>query len=169
MNTKNKLLLLLIALPFLLISFSFNKIKKEIYIKKVKTIQKISPQEENVFWYSVPLWQGLAKRQIVIGPFVSQEQALNSRMLYKRSADKIDNIRSVQPPPTVYWFAVSFKNSERLRVYIFERTPANVQSGTTEQFVAALYEQLGFQKFSIGPFWDYERAEMAKALYRKNE
>ena len=90
-------------------------------------------------------------------------------MLYKRSADKIDNIPAVQPPATIYWFAVTFKNSDRLKVYIFERTPSHVHTGTSDQFITALYEQLGFQQFSIGPFWDKKKAEAAKTMYLKNE
>ena len=200
MNTKNKLLILLITLPFLLLSFSVSKTKKEVFIKKVKTIERISPTEVNVFWYSIrvkidnrsnkyyivgkgskiqagkitkfkkAIWKNLSKRQIVIGPFEFEKEALNSRMMYRRKVEDIDNIPAdTVAPTTLNWFAITFKNSERLKIYILEPNPATMQSGTIIQFKADLYEGLGYKQFMVGPFWDYERAEKAKVMYRKNE
>ena len=180
-------------------SFIRINIDKKTSREKDKSERNYSPKEDSFYWYTVrvkiddrrkqfqivgagskvyygtevefekAVWQGVAKRQITIGPFITRNQANNSKGLYKKSKEKVDKVPKEPPPEIIYWFAVTFQQSERLKVYIFERTPASVQSGSTNNFVNALYEQLNFQQFSIGPFWDYESAEKAKALYHKNE
>lgn len=115
------------------------------------------------------VWYGISRRQIIVGPFQTQNEALNARMLYKKSADKINSIPSEDNPSTVYWFFVTFHQLDRLGSYVFERMPAAVASGSTTDFVDALYEGITFQTLAIGPFWDQPNAENAKALYRENE
>jgi len=115
------------------------------------------------------VWYGISRRQIIVGPFQTQNEALNSRMLYKKSEDKINNIPSEDNPSTVYWFFITFKELDRLGSYVFERMPAAVAQGSTTEFVDALYEGITFKTLAIGPFWDQPNAESAKALYRENE
>ena len=191
MKTKIQLLLALVLLPIFFISTSF--------YNPTKDDGQIIDENLTYFWYSVRIkindrqnkyeivgsgskikrgtllefeqavWKGLSKRQIVIGPFQDTDEVVNSKMFYKRAESKVNYQPDGNPPSTIYWFAVKFYESERLRVYIFERTPASVQSGNPNQFISVLYEQLNFKQFSIGPFWDYTNAEHAKGLYLKNE
>ena len=198
MKTKLTFIVPVVILFFLLSSFSFFNSSEKVTIKRPKKVIKISPKNDKiVFWYSVrvkiedrqkiyqiigaggsikkgeleifekELWKSIAKRQILIGPFFTQQEALNSRLLYKREEKKITKRPNITED--IYWFAVKFHESERMKVYIFERTMASVQDGSVQQFIDALYVQLGFQQFSIGPFIDYQSAEDAKTLYRKNE
>lgn len=115
------------------------------------------------------VWKGLARRVIMVGPFKYQMEAANSRMLYKSSREKIDEIPSASNPPTVYWFPIDFREATRLKIFILERTPSQVGSGNTLQFTDGLYQQLTFMKLAIGPFWNYEQAEMGKSIYSRNE
>jgi hypothetical protein len=115
------------------------------------------------------VWYGISRRQIIVGPFQTQNEGLNARMLYKKDEDKINNIPSEDNPEQVYWFFVTFVQLERLGSYVFERMPAAVASGSTTEFVDALYEGITFKTLAIGPFWDQPNAENAKSLYRENE
>ncbi len=115
------------------------------------------------------LWNNLSKRQIAIGPFQTKEEALNAKRLYKMSEDKIHELPEGEVPDRINWFAITFEQSPRLKIYIIRRAPGAVQTGTEDFFVSTFYEQLGVRLLSIGPFYDYEHAEMAKRLYRMNE
>ncbi|MBN2892964.1 MAG: hypothetical protein JXL97_13940 [Bacteroidales bacterium] len=115
------------------------------------------------------LWNGLSKRQIAVGPFLSREEALNAKRLYKTSADKINEMPEGEIPDRIHWFAITFEQSPRLRIFVIRRAPGAVQTGTVDQFIAAFYEQLNVRLLSIGPFYYYEQAEEAKRLYRVNE
>jgi len=115
------------------------------------------------------VWYGISRRQIVVGPFQTQGEALNSRMLYKKDEEKVNYIPSEDNPEEVFWFFVTFKQLDRLGAYVFERMPAAVSSGTTTEFVDALYEGLTFKNMAVGPFWDKPNAENSKSLYRENE
>lgn len=115
------------------------------------------------------LWKGLSKRVIIVGPFESQKEAMNSSMLYRRNASKIKEIPSATNPKKIYWFPIKFEESERLKIYVMQRTPATVQEGSTNFFIKILYEQLGFMQFSIGPFWSQDQANVAKGIYVRNE
>lgn len=128
---------------------------------------KLSKGTETEFEREV--WYGISRRQIVVGPFQAQNEAMNARMLYKKDEEKIDNIPSEDNPDEVYWFFVTFTQLERLGCYVFERMPAAVSSGSTTEFVDALYEGVTFKNLAIGPFWDMPNAEKSKALYRENE
>ncbi len=123
----------------------------------------------NQFVFEKDVWYGIARRQIVVGPFAQQNEALNSRMLYKKDADQIASIPNEENPSEVFWFFVTFVQLDRLGAYIFQRMPAGVASGNTTNFVDALYENITFKNLAIGPFWDANLAEKSKALYRKNE
>ena len=114
------------------------------------------------------VWKGLSKRNIIIGPFQFKQEAQNSRALYKSKRDNVKTIPTTNPAQ-VYWFAVTFRESDRLKVYVFEQTPASVRSGSTLNFTNGLYEQLAFKQFAVGPFWGYDQAESAKILYAKNQ
>jgi len=114
------------------------------------------------------IWKGLSKRNIIIGPFQFKEEAVNSRLLYKSKRDNVKKFPTTNPTK-VYWFAVTFRESDRLKVYVFEQTPASVRNGSTLNFTNGLYEQLAFKQFAVGPFWGYEQAESAKILYSKNQ
>jgi len=119
--------------------------------------------------FSKAIWWGIARRQIAIGPFYSQVEANNSKILYQRSKDKINQLPSGEPPEQIYWFALSFKQLERLGAYQFDRNPAAVASGSSQEFIDFLYDGIAFERLAIGPFWDYVRAEESKAIYRENE
>ncbi|MBQ3688899.1 MAG: hypothetical protein II937_03435 [Bacteroidales bacterium] len=119
--------------------------------------------------FSKAIWWGISHRQVTIGPFYSEAEALNSKIYYKKSKDKINELPQATAPSTMHWFEVSFKELKRLGSYEYVRSPAAVSTGSANEFADALYEGLTFQKLSIGPFWDYTRAEEAKAMYRLNE
>ncbi len=158
-----------------------------------------SPEEETFFWFSVrvsiddkkqaykivgspsgisqgslkefekAIWMGLRKRQIVVGAFRSKQEAMNARMLYRSKREKIKKMPKIEG--TVYWFAIHFEESKRLRIYIIRRKPGAIENGegNLNFFIAAFFEQLNFEMFTIGPFTSYEDAELMKRLYRKNE
>ncbi|MBR4265274.1 MAG: hypothetical protein IKQ46_04370 [Bacteroidales bacterium] len=119
--------------------------------------------------FSKAVWWGIAHRQVTIGPFYSEAEATNSKIYYKKSKDKINELPQATAPSTMHWFQVSFVELKRLGSYEYTRSPAAVSSGSASQFVDALYEGLTFSRLSVGPFWDYTRAEEAKAIYRLNE
>lgn len=115
------------------------------------------------------IWWGIARRQLAIGPFETQAEAMNAKILYKKKKDDITEIPMSQYPEEVFWFLMTFKQLKRTAAYQFERMPARVVTGTVQEFRDALYEGITFQNLVIGPFWDYNKAEEAKAMYRKNE
>lgn len=115
------------------------------------------------------LWSGLSKRQIAVGPFFSRNEALNAKRLYKTGADKITKLPEGEVPDNVFWFAINFKQSDRLRIFILDRAPGAVASGSEQAFITAFYEQLAYKQLAIGPFYFYEQAEEAKTMYRLNE
>ncbi len=116
------------------------------------------------------LWKNLSTRKVAIGPFLNKNEAINAKRLYKsKKTIALRQIPKDTVPPEVYWFAISFDQSDRLRIYVMERSPAAVQTGNENQFINAFFEQLGFKLLSIGPFYSYDNAETAKNLYRKNE
>lgn len=119
--------------------------------------------------FNKAVWKGIAHRQVVIGPFQSEAEALNSKIYYKKSKDKINELPQATAPSQMYWFEVSFKELRRMNSYEYTHSPAAVSSGSSTEFTDALYEGLSFLRLSIGPFWDYEQAEQAKAIYRLNE
>lgn len=115
------------------------------------------------------VWKGIARRQVIIGPFMSEAEALNSKIYYKKSKDKINELPQATAPSQMCWFEVSFKELRRMNSYEYTHSPAAVSTGSASEFTDALYEGMSFLRLSIGPFWDYEQAEQAKAIYRKNE
>lgn len=119
--------------------------------------------------FSKAVWWGIAHRQVAIGPFYSEEEANNSKIYYRKSKDKGFGIPSVEAPGTMYWFQISFRELKRMGTYEYTRSPAAVNSGSATQFSDALFEGMSFQSLSVGPFWDYTRAEEAKSIYRENE
>jgi len=188
-----------ITLVFLFVLVGLISFARTIEAKKAYQGHYLSPKEDDVYWFTVSVridektsqykisgsasklvkgtqlafekdvWYGVARRQIVIGPFAQQTEATNSRMLYKKAADQIDNIPSEDNPSEVFWFFVTFIQLDRLGAYIFQRMPAGVASGNTTEFVDALYENITFKNLAVGPFWDRALAEKSKAMYRKNE
>ena len=115
------------------------------------------------------LWQSLANRKIIVGPFLDKNEAINAKRLYRSSEDRVNQLPVDTVPANVYWFAIDFKQSDRMRIFIIVRNPAAIQSGNENRFVAAFYEQLAYKHFAIGPFYSYDEAEHAKRMYRKNE
>ncbi|MBN2662101.1 MAG: hypothetical protein JXR68_00505 [Bacteroidales bacterium] len=116
------------------------------------------------------LWLNLFQRKIVIGPFLEKNTALNAKRLYKTRKDKALNVIPVDTVPnTVYWFAITFYQSDRLGIFVMERSPAAVASGNEDFFINAFYEQLAYKQFAIGPFYDQLNAEEAKRMFRQNE
>ncbi len=88
-------------------------------------------------------------------------------MFFSVSLKKI--ITKTEHKAEVFWFLVTFKVRKRSKAYKLQRMPARLASGTQTEFLDALYEGMTFQHLTIGPFWDYVRAEESKAMYRKNE
>ena len=119
--------------------------------------------------FSKAVWWGIAHRQVTIGPFYSEEEAINAKIYYKKSRDKINELPQPSAPSTMHWFQCAFTELKRMGSYEFTRSPAAVSSGSSDEFADALFEGLTFQRLSIGPFWDYTQAEEAKAIYRLNE
>ncbi len=197
---KNRILILLLSLPIILLIFSSGKSINNLANRKGKVTEELSPKADSaeiVFWYRTnvridrrtqqykisgaggvaagsrdefekELWKGLSKRNIVVGPFQYKKAAVNSRKLYKSKRKKIKEIPS-DNPTEVFWFAVKFRESDRLKVYVFERNPASLARGSTTNFADGLYELLAFKQFAVGPFWSYKQAEKAKILYAKNQ
>ncbi|MBO7441328.1 MAG: hypothetical protein J6T96_08870 [Bacteroidales bacterium] len=128
---------------------------------------KISSGTKKAF--SKAVWWGIAHRQMAIGPFYSEAEALNSKIYYKKNRDKINELPQATAPSTMHWFEVQLTELKRLNSFEFTHSPAAVSSGSAETFTDALYEGLTFQRLSIGPFWDYTQAEEAKTIYRLNE
>jgi len=119
--------------------------------------------------FSKAVWWGIAHRQVAIGPFYSEAEALNAKIYYKKSKDKINELPQATAPSTLSWFEVAFTELKRLRSYEYTHSPAAVSDGSSAEFTDALYEGLSFQRLSIGPFWDHTQAEEAKKIYRLNE
>ncbi len=115
------------------------------------------------------IWEGLRRRRIVVGAFLSKQDALNAKMLYKSKKEKIKKKPVING--TVYWFAIHFEEQPRLRIYIIRRKPGAVRygSGDLNYFIDAFYQQLQYGMFTIGPFHSQETAEMMKNIYRRNE
>lgn len=128
---------------------------------------KISSGTKKAF--SKAVWWGIAHRQMAVGPFYSEAEALNSKIYYKKSKDKINELPQATAPSTMHWFEVQLTELKRLNSFEFTHSPAAVSSGSADTFTDALYEGLTFQRVSIGPFWDYTQAEEAKTIYRLNE
>ncbi|MBO4772502.1 MAG: hypothetical protein J5595_08180 [Bacteroidales bacterium] len=128
---------------------------------------KISSGSKKAF--SKAVWWGIAHRQMAVGPFYSEAEALNSKIYYKKSKDKINELPQATAPSTMHWFEVQLTELKRLNSFEFTHSPAAVSSGSADTFADALYEGLTFQRVSIGPFWDYTQAEEAKSIYRLNE
>ncbi len=115
------------------------------------------------------LWRGLSNRQIAIGPFMRKNEAVNAKRLYRASKDQITGVPVGEPPAQYHWFPIEFYQSKRTGIYIMKSSPSSVNSGTEEGFITSFYEKLDFKSLMVGPFYDYEQAEQAKAMYRMNE
>ncbi len=115
------------------------------------------------------LWQGLAMRQIAVGPFEQKSEARNAKALYKTSKDKIKYYNDPNRPEVLNWFAITFVESPRLRIFVIRRAPGAVATGSIKMFVEGFFVQLPQKLLEIGPFYNYDQAELAKRLYRKNE
>jgi len=128
---------------------------------------KISSGTKKAFNKAV--WWGIAHRQIAVGPFYSEAEALNSKIYYKKSRDKINELPQATAPSTMHWFELQLMELKRLNSFELTHGPAAVSSGSAETFTDALYEGLSWKRLSIGPFWDYTQAEEAKKIYQFNE
>ncbi len=120
------------------------------------------------------LWRNLANRRIAIGPFLFPQDAQKALVIYKAFSriKTVDDLHKLKVPDfghEVYWFALKFTESQRLKYYVFEHNPARVESGTARQFVDALFQTLNYQQIAIGPFEAYDRTEEVKRMYRQNE
>lgn len=127
------------------------------------------------------VWKGVAKKQVVIGPFPCKQQAENATIYYKKSREKVTGMPGGPSPRELYWFQVSFNELKRIGAYEYTNSPARVSSGSYEQFKDALFEGISFKLLSVGPFANYEDeklgiavdgnvwAEKAKSIYRQNE
>lgn len=116
------------------------------------------------------LWQSLSQRKIVVGPFSDKSEAANAKRLYVSKKDRaLSKIPKDTVPSTVYWFAINFDQSDRLGIFVINRVPGAVQHGSENFFIEAFFEQLPYQQFAIGPFYDQFFIEEYKRIYRKNE
>ncbi len=140
---------------------------------KGKTLEIVKPGTKITMGtkkgFNKAVWWGIAHRQVAIGPFYSEAEALNAKIYYKKSKEKINELPQATAPSTMSWFEVSFKELKRLRSYEYTHSPAAVNDGSSAEFTDALFEGLSFQRLSIGPFWDHIQAEEAKKIYRMNE
>ncbi len=115
------------------------------------------------------LWTALRRRMLLVGPFPSKDQAIMAQSLYKEKPEKVRLKLDTNVTSTVYWFNVHFLQSPRLRIYVINRVPASVASGSLDGFRNAFYVQLQNQLLPIGPFYMKEIAEESKRIYRQNE
>ncbi len=115
------------------------------------------------------LWHGLSRRQIAVGPFLSKQIALNAKNFYKANKSKIKQKYIDKESGQIHWFAITFEESPRLRIFVLKRAPGAVASGNINFFVSTFFQLLQVKQVAIGPFSDYTQAELAKRLYRMNE
>ncbi|MCQ2252894.1 MAG: hypothetical protein MJZ61_05535 [Bacteroidales bacterium] len=99
--------------------------------------------------FSKDVWKGIQNRQLCIGPFFSEAEALNSRIYYKKTRDKINELPQATAPSTMYWFDVQLQELKRLNSYEFVSSPMQVNSGSANEFVDNLYEQISVRRVSI--------------------
>jgi hypothetical protein len=109
--------------------------------------------------------KGIAHRQFVVGPFLSEDEANYAKSYYKKSRNEIKEHPQSAAPKMMHWFqcALTEKHSG---AYKFMRCPAAVSSGSDYEFVKDLFEGIQYQRFTVGLFWDYTESEEAKAIYR---
>ncbi len=115
------------------------------------------------------LWKALRRRMLLVGPFPSKDQAIMAQSLYKQDPKKVRLKLDTNLTSTVFWYNVHFVQSPRLRIYVINRVPASVASGSLDAFRNAFYVQLQNQLLPIGPFYMKEIAEESKRIYRQNE
>jgi len=114
------------------------------------------------------LWHGITRGQLAIGPFWDMDEARDARKLFKHLKRNV-KINEARSDKEMHWFAVTFTVRLRSHAYRLERTPNRIESGTQEEFVDLLFENMTFRKLTVGPFWDYNEAEEAKDYYKQNE
>jgi len=114
------------------------------------------------------LWWGTTRGQLAIGPFFEEREAEDARLLYRKSRSRL-NALNITEKDEVFWFLVSFRRRQRSSAYKMVKQPSQISSGSTQEFLDALYEGLGFEHITVGPFWDGSQAEEAQKLYQKNE
>lgn len=141
-------------------------IKKKAYTL-VGTASRVESGKEEEFERA--LWWGMTRGQMAIGPFWDVREAKDARLLYRKSRKRVVTTRSRRNTKEVHWFLVTFKQRKRSNAYKLQRMPARLASGSVDEFLDALYESMTFERLTVGPFWDYNEAENAKTLYRKNE
>jgi len=132
----------------------------------IGTASRISSGEKKDF--EKALWWGTTKGQFAVGPFLNHKEALDARLLYRKTRGKI-TATNEERERQVHWFLITMKERKRSGAYKLQRMPARLASGTIEEFLDALYEGMTFERLAVGPFWDYVQAEDAKAMYRENE
>jgi len=197
LKIKNKKLYLFIfILSLVFISISWKTDTKEIKAKRAISFYEVKP---DFHWFSIrvridkttglfvldgvsggvrhgkqidfekELWRALSRRQLVVGPFLKRETANNAKLLYKSDKKKIRKSSLKNLPPNLHWFLTTFEESPRLGIYVIKRMPGAVFSGNVDNFIFLIYTSLNIKSVPIGPFEDYNQAELAKRLYRMNE
>jgi hypothetical protein len=116
--------------------------------------------------------QGAKSGKIVIGPFSERYYVEQAQYLYNQiargagfSAKETD---SEEEEPTYSFFYVQPFFDESSQEIRFELIPSRVTVGTEFEFMAILSEGLNFEKLAIGPFNNYQIAEISKYVFRKN-
>ncbi|MBR4440138.1 MAG: hypothetical protein IKS00_01190 [Bacteroidales bacterium] len=147
-------------------------------IEIVAGSSKVQSGSKKVF--AKAIWKGIARKRVVIGPFPCKQQAEDASLFYKKNREKVVGVPHGQAS-RLYWFNVSFNELKRIGAYEYKENPAQVASGSYNEFKEALFEGITFQQLSVGPFADYmdEKqgiavegdvwAEKAKSIYRENQ
>ncbi len=119
--------------------------------------------------YDEKLWAGLnSGSKIAIGPFNTYEDAKKGLRFYDTRKSEADTVIH-NDNRTIYYYLVKPSKSKRLKNWQFERMPAAVTSGKTNNFLQLLKISLNQKKLVIGPFSSLLEAEESKKIFRLDE
>jgi len=119
--------------------------------------------------YDKKLWDGLnSGSKIAVGPFNSYEEAKIAVRFYDQKKSATDTVIQ-NNNQQYYYYLVKPSKSKRLKNWQFERMPAAVTSGNTNDFLELLKISLSQKKLVIGPFSSQLEAEESKRIFRLDE
>jgi len=119
--------------------------------------------------YDEKLWNGLNNgSKIAIGPFNTYETAKIAIRFYDTKKSAKDTVIQ-KNNQQLFYYLVKPSKSKRLKNWQFERMPASVNSGKTNDFLELLKVSLNQKKLVIGPFFSQLEAEESKRIFRLDE
>lgn len=121
---------------------------------------ELKKYEEGMLW-------GMERKQIAIGPFLSEVEAQNAHAMYRRTKPRLSKTIE-DAKETLYWFHISFKEMDDKK-YDLKEMPSRIDKGSIDNFLNALYKGMNYGLLTIGPFWSEVEAARAEKIYRKHE